>query len=325
MAISFFPERSDLAISTEQTLVLQSITAADGGLYTCLATNLAGVGEASGTLNLVPEFVVQPQGANTTVGSTLTLTCVAEAFPSPSTQWQKMNRMTGVFEDIPSQTSTTLTFSPVEYSDFGMYRCQAFNTINGDVFSEISDNALVVVSPEGSILLTPQNDTFDFQSTANLTCVVEGGPLNDFRWFLNDTELVSGTNNVTITSTLLYSVLDISSVSAPVHGGTFRCEVTNPAGSDQNSTLLFVSPRFLEEPVSVTLSQNGSTVILVCRAEAFPVPRYSWINTLPWSTVGDPQPLLVFSPVVFGAESVYVCSVSSNDLTIISQTSTLHG
>lgn len=316
----------DLSISTEQTLVLRNITAGDdGGNYSCLAVNQAGVGESTGTLNLVPEFVVHPQGVNTTVDTMLTLTCVAEAFPSPSIQWQKMDRTSGMFEDIPGEVQTTLTFTPVAYSDFGMYRCVAKNIINGEVFAGFSDNALVVVSPEGSILLTPQNETFSFQSTANLTCVVEGGPLNDFRWFINGSEIVSGDTNVTITNTLLYSVLQISSVRAPDHGGTYRCEVSNPAGSDQNSTQLFVSPRFLEEPVNRTLSQNGSEETLVCIAEAFPDPLYRWVNTLTSNTVGDPQTLLTFSPVTFGAESIYVCIVSSNDITITSRSSTLHG
>lgn len=311
----------------ERTLTLQDVTAPDnGGLYSCLAVNDAGNGTAMATLYLEPEFIVQPQDVNTTAGSMINLTCIAEGFPYPEIQWQKMNRTTEQFEDIPGEESSNLVFVSVEFADFGMYRCVATVSFNGQIFVNFSDAALITVSPEGSIMLTPQNMTFDFQDEAVLTCSVEGGPMNEFQWYLNGTRVVSGMINITISSTLLYSTLTISSVSAPLHGGTYQCVVENPAGSDETETMLFVSPRFLQQPDPQTLTQNGSNAILVCRAEAFPVPQYQWTDNLNnMQVVGDPEPLLQFLPANFGDESTYQCHVSSNNLTIYSQLANLHG
>ena len=318
---------ANAAISMNRTLTLNSITAPDnGGQYTCVAVNEAGNGTSTGTLYVLPEFVVHPQSINTTNGSAFNLTCIAEAFPLHTIQWQRMNRSSGQFEDIVGQTMNYLEFNPVNHGDFGMYHCVATNYINGEHFENISDSALVTVSPEGSIVLTPQNMTFNYTNTAVLTCTVEGGPMNMFSWYLNDTQITSGMNNIIISDSFFYSTLTISSVSAPNHGGTYRCVASNAAGFDQADTLLFVSPRIIEQPSALTLTQNGFNVILVCRAEAFPVPRYLWLDTLNNDqTVGDPEPLLQFIPAVFGNESIYRCRISSNELIVDSQLAQLHG
>ena len=310
----------------DRVLVLMDVNApTNGGQYSCVAVNDAGNGTDSATLYFVPEFVVQPQDQLTTAGSTFNLTCMAEGFPYPSIQWQFMNRVSGLFEDIPGEVDNLLLFKDIEHSEFGMYRCVAMNLINEEVFEGISDPALVTVSPEGSIMLTPQNMTFDYQSQAVLNCTVEGGPNNKFQWFLNGSLVTSGENYTEISSSLLQSTLTITSVSAPMHGGTYRCEVTNPAGFDNAETLLFVSPRFIQQPELQTLTTNGSNVVLICIAEAFPVPQYQWMDTLSMQIVGQPQPLLEFLPAMFGDESIYQCHVSSNNLTIYSQEAQLHG
>ena len=315
------------ALFMGRTLSLTNINApVNGGQYTCVAVNDAGNGTAMATLNLVPEFVLQPQDVNATAGESFNLTCVAEAFPIPSIQWQKMNRTSRQFEDIQDEQSNNLQFAPVQHADFGMYQCVATNEINGQMFNTTSEAALITVSPEGSIMLTPQNMTFDYQDQAVLICSAEGGPMNTFEWFLNDTQVVSGTNNIIILSALFYSMLTISSVSAPTHGGTYRCEVTNNAGYDDTETLLFVSPRFIQQPAVQTSVLNGLNTSLSCGAEAFPVPMYEWVNTQnSFEIVGDSEPVLYFLPALFQNEAIYQCRVYSNNLTIYSDDAQLLG
>ncbi len=313
------------SISNERVLTLTNITAPiHGGLYTCVVINPAGNESDYGTLNVLPEFIIQPEDINTTAGEYFNLTCVAEAFPLHSIQWQKMNRTTGLFEDIPGENRNFLEFNPVEHANFGMYQCIAQNNISGDLFFDTSYMALITVSPENSLTLTPGNMTFNYQDEAVLTCTVEGGPMNTFEWYLNDTQVVSGTYNINISSALLYSTLTISSVNAPVHGGTYTCIVSNNAGYDEIETYLFVSPRFIQQPNAQTSILNGLNTSISCVAEAFPVPTYLWMNN-DTEIVGDPEPVLYFRPALFEDEGVYNCHASSNNLTIYSDDAELLG
>ncbi len=313
-------------VGSEDKLFIDSINAPmHGGEYICVVMNDAGIGIATTVLNVPVEFVTHPQSINTTINSVFNLTCIAEAFPSPTIQWEKNDSNTGVQSGLIGENMTYLEFDPVEYDEFGLYKCRAYNEINGEKFDAVSDIALVSVSPEGSIDVTQANMTFDYQDVVTFICSVSGGPRNTFRWFVNNTEISSGINGVSIVSTLFSSTLNISSVSAPVHGGDYKCEARNDAGFDEITTLLYVSPRFLEEPAMDTIAANGTNTALVCRAEAYPTPRYTWYDERnSTQAFQDPEPLLKFEPVIFGDESTYRCMVLSNGSSITSS-GRLHG
>ena len=259
---------------------------------------------------------------------TLTLTCEAEGFPSPSIQWEKMNRVTGMFEAISGENSTVFMINSVAFSDFGMYHCVASNVINGVEYNNNSSAAVVTISPEGSVIIQPKNMTFDYGDEVNLTCTCEGGPNNMFSWLLNGSIITSSTNSYTISSTKFSSILTISHITAPDHGGLYQCIAQNIAGNGSDTTYVFVSPRFLTYPVETTLSVSGMIKNLTCEAESFPVPQYMWRkleqngNTL---DVGPDDYLFLFNPIVFGDAGVYQCTATSNSITIYSNNATLYG
>ena len=277
----------------------------------------------SSVLYVPPEFVTHPESINVTARSNFSLTCIAEGYPYPIYQWQKMNRTSGVFEDIAGEQGTILQFNDTDYADFGMYRCVAYNEIGEQKYSDTSNSALVTVSPEGSILITPDSMTFDYEDEVNLTCTIEGGPQNQFVWYLNNTLVVSGMN-ITVTSNSLFeSTLTISSVRAPVHGGQYKCLASNAAGFDEADTMLLIGPRIVEHPQE-TLANNGSFVVLVCKGEAFPFPQYTWfVNGT--EIAGEKNPILKFQPIQFGDEGIYSCLVSSNMLIAISGRAIVYG
>ena len=259
---------------------------------------------------------------------TLRLTCEAEAFPSPSIQWEKMNRVTGMFEAISGEISTVFMINTVAFSDFGMYRCVASNVINGVEYNATSLAALVTISPRGSVIVQPQNMTFKYEDEVNLTCTCQGGPNNMFSWLLNGSTITSGTNSYTISSTEFSSILTISRITAPDHGGLYQCIAQNIAGNGSDTTYVFISPRFLTHPVETTLSVRGMINNLTCEAESFPVPQYMWHKheqdgrTL---DVGPDDHFLPFNPIVFGDAGIYQCIATSNSITIYSNNATLYG
>ena len=110
-------------LSLKSTLTLESINGANGGLYTCIAVNEAGSDNSTVTLYVRPEITTQPTDQFVDPGDTVTLTCIADSFPAPTYQWQRMNTTTSEFEDLFEETVTTYTINDVEHEDFGIYRC----------------------------------------------------------------------------------------------------------------------------------------------------------------------------------------------------------
>ena len=109
-------------ISNDSTLVLESIEVADGGEYTCIAINEAGFDNDTVVLLVRPEILGAPShDIYIDYGDYVNFTCLANSFPAPTYQWEKINRTTGLFETF-SFVNSILT-SPVGYNDYGYYRC----------------------------------------------------------------------------------------------------------------------------------------------------------------------------------------------------------
>ena len=122
------------------------------------------------------------------------------------------------------------------------------------------------------------------------------------------------------------SMLILPSVQAS-NGGMYTCVVTNTAGSDEDSTFLYISPYFVTQPMDV-LTTNGSSITLLCEAEAFPSPAIQWrrADREPIRNGIDTHvPMLVIDHVIFGDEGNYYCTASSQNVTIHSHDATVIG
>ena len=111
----------------------------DGGEYICIAVNDAGVGLSTSTLYVLPEFLEEPQDIKTDDGDVVYFTCLAESFPFPAYQWERL--VNGQFEIVSGENGTVLLFDPVSYTDAGVYRCVVTNTINNTLNTIESQNA----------------------------------------------------------------------------------------------------------------------------------------------------------------------------------------
>ena len=110
--------------SNSSQLSLTDVTGADdGGVYTCVVINEAGYDTASVTLYVSPEIILDPVDLFVEYGDSVNLTCEADSHPSPTYQWEKMNRTTAMFEAIEGEDTTTLMFPSIEYEDYGRYHC----------------------------------------------------------------------------------------------------------------------------------------------------------------------------------------------------------
>lgn len=123
-----------------------------------------------------------------------------------------------------------------------------------------------------------------------------GGPENSFQWEINGTVVAND-------STLTFVDIDVS------YGGNYTCIVSNAAGDDSASTMLYVTP-YIVTPLKEDISAvNGSKINVTCDAAGFPTPTVNWVSMLDFEI--SSTMLLQFSPIMFGDEGVYRCVVFS--------------
>ena len=157
----------------------------------------------------------------------------------------------------------------------------------------------IIVSTEGSVMITPVDQIFTRGENITLTCISMGGPGNVYQWEKD--------RNVVATDDVL-TLMDIDASS----GGIYSCTVSNLAGNDSATSTLHVAPYFIIHPENVETS-NSSKVNISCLAESFPEPEYMWMKDGDSSLVRegvitvDMPNSLGFRPVLFGDEGVYVC------------------
>ena len=130
---------------TLQTLLLTDLRLEDGGKYTCVVSNMAGHGSASTHIFIELNFVTQPMDITQEIGSSGNLSCVAEAFPYPEYQWERVDGEP-IRPDIVTNEST-LFISFIMFGDEGGYSCNATSiessitslpaTIYGKVVTEL--------------------------------------------------------------------------------------------------------------------------------------------------------------------------------------------
>ena len=129
---------SDFILTNRSSLTINSVNITnDGGSYTCLVINEAGVGREDTILYVRPVITVQPMDVLTEAGQQVILTCLADSFPALTYQWEMMNRTTMNFDTLTGENSTSLVFSSIQFEQYGRYRCRATTpTIDVNVTSD---------------------------------------------------------------------------------------------------------------------------------------------------------------------------------------------
>ena len=134
-------------------LTLTDVDALTGGIYTCVVTNAAG-NDSDGTfIFIAPYFVIEPIGEKTANGSSVTLQCVAEAFPSPSYQWARTNG--GAIREGIETMENSLLFNPVLFGDEGDYHCNATsrNAVSRSQDSTLAGKMIVIIGDNVKVRL----------------------------------------------------------------------------------------------------------------------------------------------------------------------------
>ncbi len=148
LGYQWFRNGSAIAGATSASLALTNVQAADAGTYTVLVSNQNGSVTSTGatltvTAPSAPVITTQPVGVTTTVGSSLSLSAVANGVPAPAYQWRRNGT------DIAGATAATYNVSSAQTADSGTYTVVVSNSA-GSVTSNavtVTVNAVVVPPP----------------------------------------------------------------------------------------------------------------------------------------------------------------------------------
>ena len=124
-----FSEIQAITVGLESEINVTIISAQNGGEYICVAMNDGGIDASISTINVLPYFTVEPQDTQVDFGSSLTLSCSAEGYPSVTgLQWQIRQNSSNMFVPLSGQTEEQLIFIEVDSNVEADYRCIASNS-----------------------------------------------------------------------------------------------------------------------------------------------------------------------------------------------------
>ncbi|MGH0114390.1 UNVERIFIED_CONTAM: hypothetical protein FKN15_005872 [Acipenser sinensis] len=125
------PSDSRIAITSSGGLFIQNINQADGGQYTCFASNNVDTIHATAYIivQATPQFTVIPEDQVVVEGHTVDLTCEAQGYPRPEIAWTRGGSPLPTDRRHVVLSTGTLRIASVAPHDQGQYECLAINIV----------------------------------------------------------------------------------------------------------------------------------------------------------------------------------------------------
>ncbi|KAL4706341.1 hypothetical protein ACJJTC_016635 [Scirpophaga incertulas] len=216
-------------------LIFKSLTATHSGVYTCVVTNTAGKANTSAELaiKVPPYWQIEPTDIAVLLNSSLTVSCEARGYPTPTIFWTKFSGKTettlgGVSDPvILSNGSLRLDTARAEHS--GKYRCRADNGVPPALTKTLN----IHVNEPARFEMPSVNVTAKLGDTVRLACVARGDtplttswshsgralPNSDYRMSISETRSAEG-----LRSELVIERADRRD------SGVYRCQASNSYG-----------------------------------------------------------------------------------------------
>jgi len=232
---------STISGSTSSPLVITAAALADGGTYSLVASNSAGM--VTNSMNLIVSAgsvlpsITGPTNITVIQGNNGTFSALVFGLPLPTVQWLDQ---TGA--PITAATNSTLTLSNVLYSQNGfVYSIVASNSVG----TATNSATLTVIVPP-AITSQPSGLVVTNTQSASFTVGATGVPAVAYQWSKNGSP-ISGATGAT------YSIGSVSSADT----ATYSVTITNQAGST-NSASVTLTVNSTMAPTAFTPS-NGQT------------------------------------------------------------------
>ncbi|XP_028301363.1 hemicentin-1 isoform X2 [Gouania willdenowi] len=325
--IPFEPRRNARVLPGGRTLQILNAKEEDAGRYTCVATNEAGESLKHYEVKVyVPPLIIKndipgaglaPKEVKIKVNSTLTLECVAQAFPAPTLQWYKDGQVLHTDEHVSvTSNGRVVQIRHAQVSDTGRYTCVASN-VAGEDEKDFDVNIQVPPNfnkPGGSIDSSSSmgfgDDSRDviLNNPISLYCETNAVPPPMLTWY-KDGHLLTSNNKVLILPG--GRVLQIPRAQAE-DSGRYTCVAINEAGEDsiQYDVRVLLPPTIkgtsFDLPDEVTVLLN-KTFQVDCHVEGNPTPKITWFK--------DGQPISSSGPysILSGGRALQVLAAQLSD------------
>uniref|UniRef100_A0A8C5X6K5 Hemicentin-1 n=1 Tax=Malurus cyaneus samueli TaxID=2593467 RepID=A0A8C5X6K5_9PASS len=264
-------------LSAGQILRLVRVQPSDSGVYTCVASNRAGVHNKHYNLQVwVPPSLDNAGGTEEVLvlqGGAAALGCVSDGFPVPTVSWLKDGRALSTGGALsPSSGGMVLQVLRAEPGHAGTYTCVAANAA-GDSSKHFVLKVLEPPHINGSD--EPEELSVIINNPLELLCISSGIPVPKISWMKDGRPLLQ-TDNVHV----LREALRITSAQVE-DTGRYTCLASSPAGDDEKEYLVqvHVPPNIAGAggPQELAVLQNGQ-VTLECRSDAVPPATVSWLK-----------------------------------------------
>ncbi|XP_027867027.1 neural cell adhesion molecule 2 isoform X2 [Xiphophorus couchianus] len=291
-------------------LTIRNIRQADGGAFSCKASNKAGFQERELLLKVfVQPHITQLKNVTAVEGSAAMISCVAEGEPLPDISWRrasdgqtfvdgdKAKRSTkdlevfksrdGRFEVRGRHGKSVLTISGVRLSDLGRFDCEAQSRIGGHQKSMFLDIEYI---PK---FLTNHTIYYSWEGNpVNISCDVMSNPPATMLWRRERFTISEGTPHMQIYRTDEKSVLEVTPMSDRDFG-RYNCTARNNIGVRYQEFIL-AQADVPSNPYSVRLSavsQRLATVTFMKPDSHGGVPisfylvQYKELGSIDWRDV----------------------------------------
>ncbi len=307
--------------ATGPSLILTNVSLTDVGVYSVLASNLAGtIASSNAVLGVSLAFAIasQPQSLTSIPGSLAAFAVGVSGAAAPTYQWRKDGT------NLTGATNLSLVISNLTAGDVGSYSVVVVNGTN----SLTSSNAVLTIQSPPLITSQPGSQTVVEQAATQLSVTASGASPLVYQWRKNGTNIVGATS-----PTITFNSLALADA------GTYSVLVTNVAGStvSSNAVLTVIPlaglPLVTTQPQSRTVREGASVVFKVTGAN---VTGYQWRrNGVALSNgariAGATTDTLILSRVTSGDAGTYTVfgsnplgnAVSSNAILTVSGSATI--
>ncbi|XP_066972085.1 cell adhesion molecule Dscam1 [Macrobrachium rosenbergii] len=297
----------------QMQLVIDRISSRHNGEYTCLASNQAATRSytAKLTVNVPPHWVTEPQDSGAAQGSTVTLNCQADGYPTPTITWKKAvtgkcnvssigaRNGQGDYQEIVYGprvevfNNGSLVFRNVHKSMEGKYLCQARNGIGAG----LSKVVYLTVNAPAHFPEKMGREVVRFGQTAVLSCPARGDRPIDILWSVDGRRLDPHADpRVEVREEAseggLVSKLVLTS-AARTHSATYTCHAANAFGRDTRNIELIVQEE-PEQPKNLRVVETHSRKVKLSWTAPYngnsPIQNYLIHYKLasePWPTVPE--------------------------------------
>ncbi|XP_004706727.1 hemicentin-1 [Echinops telfairi] len=251
----------------------------DAGLYTCVASNIAGTTKKDYNLQVYIRPSISSSGSQPTEvavarGRSVSLECEVQGVPPPAVTWVKDGRPVAKGKGVEIlNEGRVLKLKNIHVSDTGRYVCVAVNVAG---MADRKYDLSVHVPP--SIIGnhgTPENISVVEKNSISLTCEASGIPLPSITWLKDGWPVNLSTSMRILSGGRTLRLMQTRTEDT----GQYTCVVRNAAGEERKifGLSVLVPPRIVGENIleDVKVKEKQNTT-LTCEVTGNPVPEITW-------------------------------------------------